>query len=150
MKKLSSVFYMWVGFGTGLIATLSMFLPYIGRDGGIYRATSFFFNNSFGFEKGAWPSFIGFMLILVAAIGLGVMALPFLQPSAKVEKIVLISVAGCALVGTILAVLLKPIYGGFNPDISYSLSNYLAGFYFTLIFGLLTVAASVMAIVLDW
>ena len=150
MKKLSSVFYMWVGFGTGIIATLAMFLPFIARDGGTYRATSFFFNNTFDFEKGAWPSFVGFMLILVAAIALGVMALPFLQPSAKVEKIVLISAAGCALVGTILAVLLKSLYGAFNPDIAYSLSNYLAGFYFTLIFGLLTVASTVVAIVLDW
>lgn len=151
MRKYSSIFYMWIGFGAGIIATLSMFMPYLSREGGIYRATSFFYNNNWGFEKGAYLSLVGFIFILLAAIGLGALALPFVQPSAKVKKLILISLICLSFSGMLFALLLKPIYAGLNPTVPYYvLGHYLAGFYFTLIFGLFTTASGVVALLLDW
>ena len=151
MRKLSSVFYMWVGFGCAAVATLCMFLPFLSREGGSYNAIPFFYNGSFGtFENGAWASLLGFMLILAGGIALAVIALPFIQPSAKVEKIVLISSIAALVIGTVLALMLKPLYCMANDGVSYALGSYLVGFYFTLILSLLAIASAVIALLLDW
>lgn len=152
MRKLSSVFYMWVAFAFGVIAVLAMFLPTMTKDGGdICRATSFFWN--FADEKGAWPAFAGYMLILVGAIASAVIALPFVQPSVKVEKIVLISSIVAIAVGTIAVGLLQVEYSLFNGNrVGFELSNltYLVGWYFTVVSGVIAVAADVIALKLDW
>lgn len=147
-KQLSSVFYMWMGFAFAIIAVLSMFLPFITVDTDTVAIKSFFFNDNAGLVKGAWPCFMGYMFILVGGLAMGVMGLSIIQPSAKVEKIVLISAGALILVGTILALLFKPIYLGLNPESD--VGDPLVGFYFTLVFGAAAVGMDATAIVLDW
>ena len=108
MKKLSSVFYMWVGLGFGLLAVLMMFVPFVKMSGDILAAKSLFFGNEV--YGGAWPSFVGFMFILVGALMMGIMALPMIQPSSQTEKIVLISAGVLLLVGGILVGLIHVLY----------------------------------------
>lgn len=147
MKKLSSVFYMWVGLGFGLLAVLMMFVPFVKMSGDILAAKSLFFGNEV--YGGAWPSFVGFMFILVGALMMGIMALPMIQPSSQTEKIVLISAGVLLLVGGILVGLIHVLYeanGGFAPY----LDNYCAGYFLALSFTLVAIVMDVIALVLDW
>ena len=151
MKKLSSVFYMWVGLGFGLLAVLMMFVPFVKMSGDILAAKELFFGDRAygGNSGGAWPSFVGFMFILVGALMMGVMALPMIQPSAQTEKIVLISAGALLLVGGVLVGLIHVLYeanGGFAPY----LDNYCAGYFLALSFTAVAIAMDVMALVLDW
>ena len=148
MKKLSSVFYMWVGLGLGVLAVLMMFIPFASYDGGFTLSASgmFWGMGSYG---GAWPSFVGYMLILVGALSMGVMALPFIQPTIKAEKIVLISSAAAILVGVILVGLTSVWYSAFNGAYDH-LDYFLPGFYLTLFFSLGAIAMDAMALWLDW
>ena len=147
-KQLSSVFFMWMGFAFAILAVLSMFLPFMTVDSDIVAIKSFFFNDSAGIVKGAWPCFMGYMFILLGGLAMGVMGLSVIQPSAKVEKIVLISAGALILVGMILALLFKPIYLGLNPESD--LGDPLVGFYFTLFLGLAAIGMDVTAIIFDW
>ena len=147
MKKLSSVFYMWVGLGFGLLAVLMMFVPFVKMSGDILAAKSLFFGNEV--YGGAWPSFVGFMFILVGALMMGIMALPMIQPSAQTEKIVLISAGALLLVGGVLVGLIQVLYeanGGYQPY----LDNYCAGFFLALSFTAVAIAMDVIALILDW
>ena len=149
MKKLSSVFYMWLGLGLGIIAVLMMFIPFACYDGGTVVAARHLFWGE-GTEGGAWPAFVGYMFILVGALAMGVMALPMIQPTIKTEKIVLITSGALILVGLILASLITveyPLLGG----TFYGHLDYLhIGFYLTLVFSLGAIAMDVIALVLDW
>lgn len=149
MKNLSSVFYMWVGLGLGVLSVLMMFVPFAVYDGGYVIPARYLFWAS-GVSGGAWPAFVGYMLILVGALMMGVMALPFIQPTIKAEKIVLISSAAAILIGLILVGLISveyPLLGGtFYSHLDY----FHAGFYLTLVFGLGAIAMDVIALVLDW
>lgn len=149
MKNLSSVFYMWIGLGLGLLSVLMMFVPFAVYDGGTIIAARHMFW-SLGESGGAWPAFVGYMLILVGALMTGVMALPFIQPTIKAEKIVLISSAIAIFVGAILVGLVTveyPLLGGtFYAHLDY----FHAGFYLTMIFAIGAIAMDVIALVLDW
>ena len=149
MKKLSSVFYMWIGLALGVIAVLMMFIPFAVYDGGTVIAARHMFWG-LGTEGGAWPAFVGYMLILVGAIAMGVMALPFIQPTIKAEKIVLISSGSLILLGTILACLVTVLYPLMGGTYYANFNYFHAGFYLTLVFGLGAVAMDVIALVLDW
>ena len=147
MKKLSSVFYMWVGLGFGLLAVLMMFVPVAQLSGSIVSSKELFFGN--GVYGGAWPSFVGYMFILVGALMMGVMALPFIQPSSSTEKIVLISAGALLLVGGVLVGLIHVLYeanNGFHPY----LDNYCAGYFLALSFTAVAIAMDVVALMLDW
>ena len=147
MKKLSSVFYMWVGLGFGLLAVLMMFVPVAQLAGSVVSSKELFFGNEV--YGGAWPSFVGYMFILVGALMMGVMALPMIQPSAQTEKIVLISAGALLLVGGVLVGLIHVFYeanGGFAPY----LDNYCAGYFLALSFTAVAIAMDVIALVLDW
>lgn len=147
MKKLSSVFYMWVGLGFGLLAVLMMFVPVAQLAGSIVSSKELFFGNEV--YGGAWPSFVGYMFILVGALMMGIMALPMIQPSAQTEKIVLISAGALLLVGGVLVGLIHVFYeanGGFAPY----LDNYCAGYFLALSFTGIALAMDVIALVLDW
>ena len=149
MKNLSSVFYMWLGLGLGVLSVLMMFVPFAVYDGGTIIAARHMFWG-LGESGGAWPAFAGYMLILVGALMMGVMALPFIQPTIKAEKIVLISSAAAILIGLILVGLISveyPLLGGtFYSHLDY----FHAGFYLTMVFGLGAIAMDVIALVLDW
>ena len=147
MKKLSSVFYMWVGLGFGLLAVLMMFVPVAQLAGSIVSSKELFFGNEV--YGGAWPSFVGYMMILIGALMMGIMALPMIQPSAQTEKIVLISAGVLLLVGGVLVGLIHVLYeanGGFAPY----LDNYCAGYFLALSFTGIALAMDVIALVLDW
>ena len=149
MKRLSSVFYMWIGLGLGVLAVFMMFVPFVSYDGGTTLAARHLFWG-LGQSGGAWPAFVGYMLILVGALMTGVMALPFIQPSIKAEKIVLISSAALILVGVILVGLITVEYslagGMFYSHVDY----FLPGFYLTIVFSAGAIAMDVIALVLDW
>ena len=149
MKNLSSVFYMWVGLGLGILSVFMMFVPFAVYDGGTVIAARHMFWG-LGESGGAWPAFVGYMLILVGALMMGVMALPFIQPTIKGEKIVLISSAAAILVGAILVGLITveyPLLGGtFYNNFDY----FHVGFYLTMVFSLGAIAMDVVALVLDW
>ena len=151
MKKLSdlsSVFYMWVGFALGIIAVFMMFVPMAVYDGGfIISAKTMFFGD--GYNGGAWLSFVGYMLILAASIGVAVLALPVVSPSSKVEKIVLISAIGLVLIGMVLVALIQAFYK-MNNGAYQNFEYFHSGFYLTIFFSLAAIAMDVVALVLDW
>lgn len=96
------------------------------------------------------------MLILVAGLALGVMALPFLVPSAKLEKIVLISAVALLVVGIVLVSLTGVLYEYLNtavignPTDVFIFEYNQAGYYISLIGAALASASGVVALVLDW
>ena len=149
MKNLSSVFYMWVGLGLGVLSVLMMFIPFASFDGGTIIAARHMFWG-IGQSGGAWPAFVGYMLILVGALMMGVMALPFIQPTIKAEKIVLISSAIAILVGMILVGLITVEYSLLGGTFYSHLDYFHVGFYLTMVFGLGAIAMDVIALVLDW
>ena len=149
MKKLSSVFYMYFGAGSAMLAVLAMFLPCVSVDGTIKQAAACFWNSGAGNIHGAWVSFIGFMLVLLAGLALFVLALPFMQPTAKQEKLLLISSLALFVVGGFLVILLPVFYQSANPVFVSSVVPY-PGLYIFLFLDLITIACNVMALVLDW
>lgn len=149
MKNLSSVFYMWVGLGLGVLSVLMMFVPFAVYDGGTVIAARHMFW-TVGESGGAWPAFVGYMLILLGALMMGVMAMPFIQPTIGAEKIVLISSSALILIGAVLVGLISveyPLLGGtFYSHLDY----FHAGFYLTMVFACGAIAMDVVALVLDW
>ena len=149
MKKLSSVFYMWFGLGLGVLAVLMMFVPFASYDSGTTIAARHLFWGV-GQSGGAWPAFVGYMLILLGALMTGLLALPFIQPTIKAEKIVLISSIALILVGVILVGLITVEYSLLGGTFYSNLDYFLAGFYLTIFFSLGAIAMNVIALVLDW
>ena len=149
MKNLSSVFYMWVGLGLGVLAVLMMFVPFASYDAGTIIAARHMFW-SLGESGGAWPAFVGYMLILVGALMMGVMAMPFIQPTIKAEKIVLISSAAAILLGAILVGLAPVEYQLLGGTFYNNFDYFHVGFYLTMVFSLGAIAMDVVALVLDW
>lgn len=151
-KKLSSVFYMWFAFGLGIISVLVMFAPFMTNEyGDVTSANGFFWND--GPTNGAWPVFVGFMLILVSAIASGVIALPFIQISEKLEKIILISSISAFVVGAIMIGLLPVMYSSLNgAKVGFELSDFtlLGGWYVSLITAVAAAVFNVIALKLDW
>lgn len=155
MKKLSSIFYMWFGFGAAIVSVLSMFLPFLICDNNVKPATYFFFNDATGTVLGAWTSFVGFMLILAAGLCLAIMALPFVQPSAKVEKIVLISSFIALIVGLFLVAFTSVIYTWLNTSVAAHPTTPIitlvhAGYYICLTGAGVAAICAFMALKLDW
>ncbi len=148
MKKLSSVFYMLFGFGFAVLAVMMMFVPMASlSNGSILSAAQMFWGK--GVYGGAWPAFVGYMLILAGGLTMGIMALPFIQPSTKTEKIVLISAGATILAGMALVGLIFVEYSA-NNGYYKTLDYFHAGYYLTLAFSAIAVAADVIALVLDW
>ena len=149
MKKLSSVFYMGVGLGLGILSVLMMFVPFARYDGNTIIAARHMFWRV-GESGGAWPAFVGYMLILAGALMMGVMALPFIQPTIKAEKIVLISSAAAILLGAILVGLAPVEYQLLGGTFYNNFDYFHVGFYLTMVFSLGAIAMDVVALVLDW
>ena len=151
-SKLSSTFYKWFAFGLGIVSVLAMFLPFMtNEDLAVKDAPSFFWD--IGTIKGAWPSFVGFMLILAGSIAIGVLATPFFNFKEKVEKIVLISSLAAMFVGVILVIFLQGMYSGFNGGkTGWQLSDftYQAGFYISVFAGVGAIGMGGVAVALDW
>ena len=148
MNKLSSVFYMLFGLGFAVLAVLMMFVPMASLSNGyIVSGAQMFWGK--GVNGGAWPAFVGYMLILVGGLTMGVMALPFIQPSTKTEKIVLISAGAAIFIGAVLVGLIFVEYSA-NNGYYKNLDYFHAGYYLTLAFSAIALASDVVALVLDW
>lgn len=149
MKKLTSIFFMGLATALAVLAVLTMFLPFLEVNGSVVSAASVFWSSGARTIKGAWPSFVGFMLILASAIALLVLSLPFVQPSAKVEKIVLISLLSALTLGFILVALTAVFYSSFNPvEVSHIVLY--PGYYIFMILTLCSIGSTLRALVLDW
>ena len=137
-----------MSFALGVLAVFMMFVPMAVYDGGfIISAKTMFFGD--GYNGGAWLSFVGYMLILAASIGVGVLALPVIEPSAKVEKIVLISASALVLVGAILVALIQNFYSA-NNGVYQNFEHFHVGYYLTLIFSAGAIGMNTVALALDW
>ena len=149
MKKfnLSSVVFMWIGFAAAIIATLCMFFPFISINGGRTMGAAIFWNGDH-VSTGVWSLFIGFMLILIAGIALGVLALPFVQISEGFEKKALISIISALSIGFILALVSGFILKASNPSEVFEW-YYHAGFYICEVLTLGTIACGAVALELD-
>ena len=104
-NKLDSVVFMWISFGLTLLAVLMMFVPAFIAEGQTYNAISGFFNSESGTYKGAWPAFIGYMLILAGGLATGVLALPTIQPSYGAEKLTLLIASVLEAIGIFLVMM---------------------------------------------
>lgn len=144
-SRFDSVFYMWSSFGLAVAATLMMFVPTLVIESQPYNIVSAFEN--------VWPSFIGYMLILLGGIITGVIALPFIQISFKLEKIVLIISTSLYCLGMALVMLCVvwyclSVYG--NADYIYHAGYYVqAGGYITAVLTVLAMCSNVRALLLD-
>lgn len=105
--QLSSAVFLWIAFGLGVIAVLMMFVPLASVGGDPLNCTKLFFDQgaSIARSRGAWPAFIGFMLILLATLISGLVAFPTFQPSIQLEKALLVISTILFLVGTALEML---------------------------------------------
>ena len=150
--RLDSVVYMWISFGLILIAVLVMFVPLYAAEGQVFSATNNggFFGNAV--HEGAWPSFIGYMLILVGGLATGVLALPMIEPSYQLEKLVLIIASALEFLGVGLvmtSVVWYCILNGQPELITHSGYYLMAGSYITLSFATLAICCNARAIFLD-
>ncbi len=148
MKKLSSIFYLWLGFGLSLLTLLMINVPIASYDGGFTLAPkSMFFGD--GYYGGAWLAFVGYMLVLVGGLISMVIALPFVQPTYKLERVLLIVAASLTFVGLILVALITVEYKMANGQ--YMNLDYLhVGWYLSMVFGLGAMAMELIALKLDW
>lgn len=151
--SLSSVVFMWIGVGLAIIATLMMFVPGI-QGGSIASSAAIFWGPvtagvySQAVNVGAWPAFVGYMLILLGGLILAVLALPFVQPSAKAEKITCIVSGICLLAGAVLVFLTTTIFVSLN-GLDAKLYTQLAGPYIAGSLALLALGCDVAVIILD-
>ena len=154
MKKsrLDSVACMWISFGLIVVAVLMMFVPLYTIEGQVLSATvngGFFGNYS---HDGAWPAFLGYMLILGGGLMTAVLAMPFVQPSYFVEKLILIFASALEFIGVALVVTVVVWYCLINgqPElITHSGYALHAGGYITAVFTVLAIFYNVKAIVID-
>ena len=151
-EKFDSVVYMWISFGLIVVAVLMMFVPLYTAEGVVFSAThnGGFFGNAL--HEGAWPSFIGYMLILVGGIITGVLALPFIQPSYQGEKLVLIAASAIECIGIALVMTCVVWYcllNGHPELITHAGYTVHAGSYITTGLTILAVACNTRAILLD-
>lgn len=151
-NRLSSVVFMWIGFASAIIATLMMFVPLYSIGGQIHTVIvngGFFGNVS---ENGAWPTFIGFMLILIGGLLTGFLALPSIQPTYSFEKLLLIISSILEIVGIVLVmccVIWWCLLNGQPSLISHYGYYPKAGSYVASGLALVTVACNLYAIKLD-
>ena len=148
MKRLSSVRFMAFSVVLGLLSLLMMFVPLFKAGGTVYNATTGFFDSGSGIAgtNGAWPAFVGFMLILVSTAAVFIISLP-IKISFGVEKLVLIGGSILDLIGLVLIMLITVEWCGINNWIM-SPSNgawLYPGSYLASFFALLAVCCNVQA-----
>ena len=117
ISKLNSVVFMGIGSFLAIIAVLLMFAPGIQGLSEIVSSADVFFGQvgSVCFENGAWPVFVGYMLILLGALIMGIIALPIVKISSKLEKAFLFTAIASLFVGAILVMCIVPIVTGLAP-----------------------------------
>jgi len=151
-ERFDSVVFMWISFALVVIAVLMMFVPLYSIEGQVLSATvnGGFFGNAL--HQGAWPSFIGYMLILAGGIITAILGLPFSQPSYEGEKLILIIASALECLGIALVMTCVVWYCLLNgqPELITHSGYYVqAGSYITSGLALLAIVCNVRAILLD-
>ncbi|MCQ2814945.1 MAG: hypothetical protein MJ227_01455 [Bacilli bacterium] len=166
IKDLPSTVFMIIGFVLAALSVLMMFAPALKIGGNNLNAVQLFWNeplegvrnrmlddiNNLNVQNGAILSFVGYMLIVLGAVIMGVMALPFVQPSARGEKIVL-GLAGLSLLaGMIMVFTIGNQFYSVNPDLArFGISVTLEGGTVVAgIFAILAFGCDAFAMYLDW
>lgn len=148
--KISSVVFLWIGAGLAIIAMIMIGVPAIEVDGTKNSGQIFWdFVPTF---KGVWPMFVGYMLVLVAGLLMAVIAIPTFQPSASVEKIVLIIAGAMLVLGIVLICLFKVVFvaiNGWASGYSDVLSLY-PGPFIAAGLAFLALGCDITALALDW
>lgn len=153
MKKLSKIFTseicMWIASFFAILALIMMFVPAI--DGRYVNSLADIFFNRPGADIsiGIWPSFLGYMLILLALVILIIMALPFVKPTLKIEKIILIFTIIILIIGAILVILSYNLVFWMNTNLIKQLYAPLAGGYLSGIFALIASGFTIYGLKLD-
>lgn len=112
--KLNSVMFLWIGFGLAIVTMIMIAIPAIEIPIlGIKNSAEIFWDQSPGM-KGNWPLFVGYLAILLGGLMMGFTALSFVQPSALVEKIILIAAGVLFVLGIVLLASFKEIYMSMN------------------------------------
>lgn len=148
--KLSSAVFLWIGAGLVLIAMIMIGVPAIEVDG--TRNSGQIFWDFIPTFKGVWPMFVGYMLVLVAGLLMAVIAIPTFQPSAGVEKIILIIAGAMLVIGIVLICLFKVLFvvmNGWASSYSDVLTLY-PGPFIAAALALLALGCDVTALALDW
>ncbi len=147
-EKLSSVVFLWIGFGLVVVTMIMIAVPALDFQG--VKNSADIFWDSTG-VKGNWPLFVGYMAIFVAGILMVVTALSFVQPTALVEKIILFTAGALLIVGIVLLSCSKEIFLAIN-GLSHMAKYYdaLPGPYIGAGLAGLALVADGFAIALDW
>lgn len=151
--KLNSVIFMSIGCVIAIIAVLLMFAPGLEIINGVYSSADFFWNkDGANLSVGAWPIFVGYMLMLVGGLILGAIALPVVKISSKLEKVLLIIAILALLIGSIGIMFIKEIALLMNsvPSSMYSLYSTCAGPYVAGSFGLVSAICGGISLAFDW
>lgn len=148
-EKLNSVVFLWIGLALAVVTMIMIAVPAIDFQGVKNSAAVFW--DTMGM-KGNWPLFVGYMAILVGGILMGVMALSFVQPSALVEKIILITAGVLLIVGIVLLSSSREIFFALNeiPSSMYKIYDPLPGPYIGAGLAGLALIADGVALALDW
>lgn len=147
-EKLSSVVFLWIGFGLVLVTMVFIAFPAIEVEfEGIVTSADIFWRRV-PVWVGNWPMFVGYMSILVGGILMGSMALSFVQPSALTEKIILLVAGGLLLLGVILVFCFKETFFAVNGW--ESVRDVYWGPYVAASIATLALACDGVALALDW
>ena len=148
--KLSSAVFLWIGAGLVLIAMIMIVVPALDIQG-IKNSGELFWNQT-GLYDGVWPMFVGYMLVLVAGLLMAVIAIPTFQPSAGVEKIILIIAGAMLVIGIVLICLFKVMFvaiNGWASGYGDVLTLY-PGPFIAAALAFLALGCDVTALALDW
>lgn len=150
-KEINSVGLMWIGILCSALAILMMFVPSISLiNGKIYNSSQIFFDSVGKDINGAWPTFVGYMMIVVSLIPVVVIAVPSVNISINVEKIILIGASVVMVVGSVIIMLNQLWFSLINDMIdSFTKLNTLPGPYLTLLFSLLSSGLYIFALKKD-
>lgn len=151
-KVITSETMMLIGFLFAVLAISMMFVPAI--DGKIINSSVdiFFDRPGADIRVGVWPVFVGYMLITLGGIILLIMALPFVKPTLKLEKAILIITIILLTAGAVLCFItynLVIIMNNFSSGLQ-NVYSPLAGPYLAGIFSLISAGCTVWALKLDW
>jgi hypothetical protein len=147
-EKLSSVVFLWIGFGLVLVTMVFIAAPAIEVEfEGVVNSAAIFWRRV-PVWVGNWPMFVGYMSILVGGILMGSMALSFVQPSALTEKIILLVAGGLLLLGVILVFCFKETFFAVNGW--ESVRDVYWGPYVAASIATLALACDGVALALDW
>ncbi len=154
-RRVTSVTIMIICIVLLFLAALCMFFPNIitPRGGTPSAADIFWPGSKKAYDvnyNGIWPVFIGYMFIFLCGVGTLIIALPVIQITYKLEKILLITFTALEVVGAILVALINVFYCGLNDYMAQLMdTEFYWGAYLAVIFTLVAAGLNIFALYLD-